>query len=96
MNVCWSPTDLTPGLQCWKSYIQTQLTREINYVQNHTIQRIIKKMREATKYVNNPFHHTLSTQNLFFLQHISFDSLLGKTVLYSILKRILFVKEIIY
>ena len=52
-------------------------------------------MREATKYVNNPFHHTLSTQNLFFLQHISFDSLLGKTVLYSILKRILFVKEII-
>ena len=33
-------------------------------------------MREATKYINNPFHHTLSTQNLLFLQHINFDSLL--------------------
>ena len=33
-------------------------------------------MREATKYINNPFHHTLRTQNLFLLQHINFDSLL--------------------
>ena len=41
-------------------------------------------MREAMKYINNPFHHTLSTQNVFFLQHINFDSLLGKTVLYTI------------
>ena len=33
-------------------------------------------MREATRYINNPFHHTLRTQNVFLLQHISFDFLL--------------------
>ena len=45
-------------------------------------------MREATKYINNPFHHTLSTQ-----LYSSYSILILIPSWNSILKTILFVKE---